>query len=55
MVFIVFFFAAFILAGIALRYGIVIPLKEIHTVLFHHDYIPPPEKLKFLSPEFKEL
>lgn len=55
MVFIVFFFAAFILAGIALRYGILIPIKEIYTVLFSHDYIPPPDKLKYVSPEFKEI
>ncbi len=54
-IFILFFIAAFILIGISLRYGIIVPLKEIYTVLYHHYYIPEPEKLKYISPEFREI
>ncbi|HPF05134.1 MAG TPA: ATP-binding protein [Spirochaetota bacterium] len=54
-IFILFFIAAFLIVGVTLRYGIVIPLKEIYTVLFRHDYTPSPDKLRYISPEFKEI
>jgi len=51
----IFIITAFITIGAALKYGIADPVKEIYKVLFQHGYIPPDEKLKYISPEFRQI
>ncbi|HPJ34913.1 MAG TPA: ATP-binding protein [Spirochaetota bacterium] len=54
-IFLFFLIISFLFTATAFKHAILSPITELHKLLFHHDYIPPPHKLKYVSEEFRRI